>query len=243
MQSLCPSPGRAWTTTSQVETSTTKPVSGHHLSGHDSQGSRDALSESGYLTVSVEWIRLFFHFRNPPRCGQRWPTQTLRAFFLISDDIRDASISRCCQPFWYCAEGIEMMVIDDAYSGGAIFQMIRNHFRNNPFYVDLINRIHDVRQQPLLLISRQTPSKPQRPFRNYKDVDCLFPLITVPEERVNLSLSHLDKHDFLSSVTSQVRRFLTNYMHRTFVLYKTVMYSFYPPVALALLCGFASREE
>ena len=44
------------------------------------------------------------------------------------------------------------MAIDDVHIlEGSIFQIIRKHFRNEPFYVGLINPIHEVRQSLLLL--------------------------------------------------------------------------------------------
>ena len=39
-----------------------------------------------------------------------------------------------------------MMAINDALIlEGAIFQMLRKHFRKEPFYVDLIDLMHEVR--------------------------------------------------------------------------------------------------
>jgi len=58
----------------------------------------------------------------------------------------DASITRRGQPCWYRVEGVRMMAINDALIlEGAIFQMIRKHFRKELFYVDLIDLLHEVR--------------------------------------------------------------------------------------------------
>jgi farnesyl diphosphate synthase len=71
----------------------------------------------------------------------------LQAYFLISDDIiTNASITHRGQPCWYRVDGVGMMAVNDALIlEGAIFQMIRKHFRKEPFYVDLIDLMHEVR--------------------------------------------------------------------------------------------------
>ena len=56
---------------------------------------------------------------------------------------------------------------------------------------------------------------------------------TVPEERDHLSISNLDKYDFLSSVTKKQHHFLTNHRCRTIAFYKTIAYSFYLSSGLA----------
>ena len=66
----------------------------------------------------------------------------------------------------------------------------------------------------------------------------LVDLITAPEDRVDLSKFNLDRY-MPSSLDFSPPHLLTIHRHRTIVLYKTSFYSFYLPVALALLlCGF-----
>jgi farnesyl diphosphate synthase len=70
----------------------------------------------------------------------------LQAYFLVSDDIMDASITRRGQPCWYRVEGVGMMAVNDALIlEGAIFKMIRNHFRREQCYIDLVDLLHEVR--------------------------------------------------------------------------------------------------
>jgi farnesyl diphosphate synthase len=62
----------------------------------------------------------------------------------------DASITRRGQPCWYRVEDVGLKAVNDAFIlKGAIFQMIRKHFHNEPFYVDLVDLMHEVRQIPL----------------------------------------------------------------------------------------------
>ena len=58
----------------------------------------------------------------------------------------DASIIRRGQPCWYHVEGVGLKAVNDAFIlEGAIFQMIRKNFRNEPFYIDLVDLMHEVR--------------------------------------------------------------------------------------------------
>jgi farnesyl diphosphate synthase len=71
----------------------------------------------------------------------------------------------------------------------------------------------------------------------------LVDLITAPEDRVDLSKFNLSRYSLLAG-PSQLFHFLTIHRHRTIVLYKTAVYSFYLPVALALLvCGFPVEKK
>jgi hypothetical protein len=67
----------------------------------------------------------------------------------------DASTTRRGQPCWYHVEGIGLKAVSDAFIlEGAIFQMIRKNFRNEPFfffYIDLVDLMHEVRSMPLSL--------------------------------------------------------------------------------------------
>ncbi|KAN0129021.1 farnesyl diphosphate synthase [Lactarius tabidus] len=135
-----------------------------------------------------------------------WAVEWMQAYFLVSDDIMDASITRRGQPCWYRVEGVGFMAVNDALIlEGAIFQMIRKHFRKESFYVDIIDLLHEV--------SYQT------------EMGQLVDLITAPEHSVDLSKFSLSRHS-------------------TIVIYKTALYSFYLPVALALLlCGFPVEKR
>ena len=108
------------------------------------------LTESEYFKAAVlgwavEWVRLSSPLPLPRRSLYYSPLK-LQAYFLVSDDIMDASITRRGQPCWYRVDGVGLMAVNDALIlEGAIFQMIRKHFRNEPFYVDLIDVMHEVR--------------------------------------------------------------------------------------------------
>ncbi|GAW02909.1 farnesyl-diphosphate synthase [Lentinula edodes] len=79
---------------------------------------------------------------------------------------------------------------------GAIYHLLKRHFKKEPYYVDLLELFHE--------ISYQT------------EIGQLIDLITAPEDAVDLSKFSLQKHSMI-------------------VVYKTAFYSFYLPVALAML--------
>ncbi|KAJ6543980.1 farnesyl-diphosphate synthase [Mycena capillaripes] len=99
----------------------------------------------------------------------------LQAFFLVSDDIMDTSITRRGQPCWYRKPGVGMIAINDGFMlEAAIYFLLKKHFRSAPYYVDLV--------EIFLETTHQT------------DMGQLIDLITAPEEKVDLSKFSLDKH-------------------------------------------------
>jgi farnesyl diphosphate synthase len=98
----------------------------------------------------------------------------MQAFFLVSDDIMDTSITRRGQPCYYRAPGIGMIAINDAIMlEGAIYFLLKKHFRRTPYYVDLLELFHDTTYQT--------------------EMGQLIDLITAPEDHVDLNRFSLDK--------------------------------------------------
>ncbi|KAF8585374.1 farnesyl-diphosphate synthase [Ramaria rubella] len=129
-----------------------------------------------------------------------WGIELLQSFFLVSDDIMDTSITRRDQPCWYRVEKpdkVGLIAINDAFMlEGAIYFLLKKHFKGRPYYSDLVDLFHDMTYAT--------------------ELGQLIDLITAPEDTVELSRFSLTKH-------------------RLIVLYKTAYYSFYLPVALAMI--------
>lgn len=107
-----------------------------------------------------------------------WMTELLQAFFLVSDDIMDTSITRRGQPCWYRQDGVGMIAINDAFMlEAAIYTLLKKYFRSHPSYVDLIELFHET--------SFQT------------ELGQLCDLLTAPEDRVNLDNFSLEKYTFI----------------------------------------------
>jgi len=107
-----------------------------------------------------------------------WMTELLQAFFLVSDDIMDASITRRGKPCWYRQEGVGMVAINDAIMlESAIYTLLRHFFRDHPNYVDLLELFHEVTFQT--------------------EIGQLTDLLTAPEDKVNLDNFSMDKFKFI----------------------------------------------
>ncbi|KAJ7171640.1 isoprenoid synthase domain-containing protein [Mycena crocata] len=133
-----------------------------------------------------------------------WGVELLQAFFLVSDDMMDGSITRRGQPCWYRAPSVGMIALNDSFMlEGAIYHLLKSHFRSTPYYVDLLEIFHETTYQT--------------------EMGQLIDLITAPENDINLDRFSLEKH-------------------RLIVLYKTAYYSFYLPVALAMLVSGVPTE-
>jgi len=107
-----------------------------------------------------------------------WLTELLQAFFLVSDDIMDGSITRRGKPCWYRHDGVGMVAINDAFMlESAIYTLLKKFFRTHPRYVDLLELFHEVTYQT--------------------EIGQLCDLLTAPEDVVNLDNFSLQKYSFI----------------------------------------------
>ncbi|KAG8862497.1 Farnesyl pyrophosphate synthetase [Tulasnella sp. 330] len=133
-----------------------------------------------------------------------WCVELLQAFFLVSDDIMDASITRRGQDCWYRVKetgikpvsSVGMIAINDAFMlEGSIYHLLKVHFKKELYYVELLELFHET--------------------TFLTEIGQMIDLITAPEDQVDLSQFSLQRHKLI-------------------VIYKTAYYSFYLPVALAM---------
>lgn len=90
----------------------------------------------------------------------------------------DDSIIRRGQPCWYRLDGVGTIAVNDALLlEGAIYQMLRMHFKGEPYYTDLLEMFHDV--------SYMT------------EMGQLIDLITAPVNKVDLSKFNLQRHSLI----------------------------------------------
>lgn len=102
----------------------------------------------------------------------------LQAYFLVADDMMDASITRRGHPCWYRVENVGNIAINDAFMlEAAIYYLLKKHFRERPYYVHLLELFHDITLQT--------------------EYGQLIDLITAPEDHVDLSKFSLDKHHLI----------------------------------------------
>ncbi|KAI8992514.1 farnesyl pyrophosphate synthase [Pilobolus umbonatus] len=107
-----------------------------------------------------------------------WLIEFLQAFFLVSDDIMDGSITRRGQPCWYKSENVGMVAINDAFIlESCIYIFLKKYFKQTPYYVELLELFHEVTFQT--------------------ELGQLCDLITAPEDHVDLSKFSVGKHQFI----------------------------------------------
>ncbi|WEW56204.1 Farnesyl pyrophosphate synthetase [Emydomyces testavorans] len=111
-------------------------------------------------------------------CTLGWFTELLQAFFLVSDDIMDSSITRRGEPCWYRREGVGMIAINDAFMlESSIYVLLKKHFRSHPAYIDFIELFHETTHQT--------------------ELGQLCDLLTAPEDHVDLNNFSMDKFTFI----------------------------------------------
>jgi len=107
-----------------------------------------------------------------------WMIELLQAFFLVSDDIMDASHTRRGAPCWYRMPNVGMIAINDAFMlEAAIYILLKKYFRDHSSYVDMVELLHEVTFQTEL---GQTCD-----------------LLTAPEDRVDLDNFSMEKFTFI----------------------------------------------
>ncbi|KAH3662391.1 hypothetical protein OGAPHI_005643 [Ogataea philodendri] len=107
-----------------------------------------------------------------------WCIELLQAYFLVADDMMDKSITRRGQPCWYRVEGVNEIAINDSFMlEGALYVLLKKYFREDSYYVNLLELFHDVTFQT--------------------ELGQLLDLITAPEDSVDLSKFSLSKHSFI----------------------------------------------
>ncbi|KAK9133906.1 hypothetical protein Scep_013434 [Stephania cephalantha] len=130
-------------------------------------------------------------------CALGWCIEWLQAYFLVLDDIMDNAHTRRGRPCWFRMEKVGMIAVNDGLLlRNHIPRILKKHFREKPYYVDLLDLFNEVEFQ------------------------------TASGQMIDL-ITTLEGEKDLSKYTLQV--------HRRIVQYKTAYYSFYLPVACALL--------
>uniref|UniRef100_A0A3Q2TRL0 Farnesyl pyrophosphate synthase n=1 Tax=Fundulus heteroclitus TaxID=8078 RepID=A0A3Q2TRL0_FUNHE len=73
-----------------------------------------------------------------------WCIEMLQAFFLMADDIMDASVTRRGQPCWYKRDGIGLDAINDSFLvESSIYRLLRRQCRDQPYYVHLLELFNE----------------------------------------------------------------------------------------------------
>lgn len=107
-----------------------------------------------------------------------WAVELLQAYFLVADDMMDKSKTRRGQPCWYLKKDVGNMAINDSFMlEGLIYVLLKRYFRNELYYVDLLDLFHEVTFQT--------------------ELGQLLDLVTADENVVDLDKFSLEKHSFI----------------------------------------------
>ncbi|KAI9462122.1 farnesyl-diphosphate synthase [Boletus coccyginus] len=108
-----------------------------------------------------------------------WCVELFLAFLLVADDMMDHSITRRGRPCWYRVQGVGNIAINDAIMlEGSVYHLLKKHFREESYYVDLLEVFHD----------STFPT----------EMGELVDLITAPEDDVDLSKFSFEKYTFIA---------------------------------------------
>uniref|UniRef100_A0A8C3UE06 Farnesyl pyrophosphate synthase n=1 Tax=Catharus ustulatus TaxID=91951 RepID=A0A8C3UE06_CATUS len=96
------------------------------------------------MTVVAAFRRLAGPGQQDPeslRCALAvgWCIELFQAFFLVADDIMDASLTRRGQLCWYKKEGIGLDAINDAFLlESSVYRVLRKYCGQQPYYLHLL---------------------------------------------------------------------------------------------------------
>lgn len=91
-------------------------------------------------------------------------------------------------------EGVGNIAINDSFMlEGAIYFLLKKHFRKEPYYVDLLELFHDVGERTVLQLIADIRSLSNLQVTYQTELGQLIDLITAPEDSVDLSKFSLEK--------------------------------------------------
>ncbi|KAJ8087001.1 Farnesyl pyrophosphate synthetase [Marasmius tenuissimus] len=110
-----------------------------------------------------------------------WGVELLQAFFLVSDDLMDSSVTRRGQPCWYRVEKpakVGTIAVNDSFMlEAALYYLLKKHFKQDSCYVDLLELFLEI--------------------THLTEMGQLIDLITAPEDEVDLNRFSLKKHSLI----------------------------------------------
>jgi len=75
-----------------------------------------------------------------------WAVLFLHSYFSVSDNLVDQVTTSHGKRSWHHMDGIGFKALNDALLlEGAVYQLLREHFRQEPYYIDLLELFHETR--------------------------------------------------------------------------------------------------
>lgn len=80
-----------------------------------------------------------------------WAVELLQAFFLVADDIMDDSHTRRTKPCWFRTNNLGVKAFNDSILlESVLYQLVSSYCRQQPYYLDILELLHDVTLQTSL---------------------------------------------------------------------------------------------
>ncbi|KAL2894487.1 Farnesyl pyrophosphate synthase 1, partial [Bienertia sinuspersici] len=156
-----------------------------------------------------------------------WCIEWLQAYLMVLDDIMDNSHTRRGQPYWFRVPKIGMIAINDGIIlRNHIRRILKHHFRDKKYYVDLLDLFNEVEFQTTSgqMIDLITTIEGEKDLSNYS----LDLLVT----ETNFSLTTSSNINFYLPYNFKLNLILFFFVqcsHRRIVQFKASYYSFYLP--------------
>ncbi|KAI0255056.1 farnesyl diphosphate synthase [Lactifluus subvellereus] len=101
-----------------------------------------------------------------------WAVIFLHSYFLVSDNLIDQVTTSRGKPSWHHLEDIGFKALNDALLlEGAVYQLVREHFREESCYIDVLELLHETRHPAFFrnpIPNYQFPINHQRAANIYK---------------------------------------------------------------------------
>lgn len=144
-------------------------------------------------------------------------------------------------------EQVGMVAINDAFLiESAIYKILKLRFSSKPYYVQLLELMHDVSSYERLERPCCCPERGTLQVTYETELGQMLDLITAPDHHIDLSKFTLEKYvmsyNFVPSRVILIDGLVARY--KCIVKYKTAFYSFYLPVAMGMhMAGITDQKK
>ena len=95
-------------------------------------------------------------------CALGWCIEFLQAFFLVADDVMDASKTRRGQPCWYLRPEVKLIAINDSFIlESCVYMILKRYFGTEMYYPQLVDLFLETTRQTEMGQLLDLTSQPQ----------------------------------------------------------------------------------
>ncbi|KAI1280531.1 Farnesyl pyrophosphate synthase [Halotydeus destructor] len=98
-----------------------------------------------------------------------WCVEVMQTFLLLADDVMDGSITRRGQLCWYRQDNVGLIAVNDSlYLEAAIYHLLKIHFQDQPYYLQLVEQFLEVTRMTVYGQAMDVLSTPPKQGLNLK---------------------------------------------------------------------------